>query len=196
MKRWLLICLFTQVIWITPSCSQVKKEKQLKCFYEEVEKLKSTFDYMNVMKSFKDTLNEWIEKDIKGVRYLQRVEWKISDVVFFNEDKSKCLLLLGSIDPDTALTFDEVQILGAEKINNAWYFYIQSYPTCLYNRKDNEPRRPYTFEEMSNDVVGDLIRDGYFRKNSCEINYSYIDSDIWFADWMRQKHKEFLQSKW
>lgn len=196
MSRLLLINLFVQIIFITPSCSQVKEEKQLQCFREEVEKLRSTFDYLNVMKSFSDTLNSWLVKDIKAVRYLNREKWSISDAVFFNKDKSKCLLLLASIDPDTSITFDGVKIIGGEKINMIWHFYFQSYPMCLYNRKENEQKRPFTFEEMTNDVISDLIRDGYFKKNSCEINYNYIDSDIWFADWMRKKHQEFLESKW
>ncbi|MBK6482162.1 MAG: hypothetical protein IPG01_03280 [Chitinophagaceae bacterium] len=196
MKRRLLISLFIQVIWITPSCSQMKEEKQLKCFHEEVEKLKPTFEYMNVMKNFQDTLNSWIERDIKAVRYLKREEWKISEAVFFNKDKSKCLLLYATIDPDTSAVHDEVQIVGAEKISNAWQFYIQSYPNVSFNRNDLSSKQPFTADTMFYYVTKDLIDDGYFHKNSCEINYSYIDSDIWFADWMRQKHQEFLQSKW
>ncbi len=26
----------------------------------------------------------------------------------------------------------------------------------------------------------------------CSVNYDYIDSDVWFKDWMREMHKDFL----
>jgi hypothetical protein len=168
----------------------------LKCFQSELKKLKLTVDYINIIGSLSDTLNSWIERDIKGVRYFKKNEFKISDAVFFNKDKSKCLLLYAIVNQDTSVAHDEVQIVAAEKINNAWQFYIQSYPNIKFNRNDLIPKQSYNADTMFHYVTNDLITDGYFIKNSCEINYSYIDSDIWFADWRRKYHQQFLQSKW
>ena len=148
------------------------------------------------MKSFRDTLVSWIERDIKGVRYLKNVVWKISDAAFFNKEKTKCLLLYASLDPDLHAPKDDVQIVGAEKINGTWQFYVQSYPRITFTREDWNFNKPVPADTLFYYVTKDLIDDGYFSKNTCEINYSYIDSDVWFADWMRKKHQEFLQSKW
>ena len=123
-------------------------------------------------------------------------KWEISDAILFNKDYSKCLMLYSEIDPDPYGVFDNVQIVGGEKINNEWHFYIQSFPNSGFNRNELHPKRPYKSKDMIDYSIKSLIDDGYFFKGKCSINYNYIDSENWFADWIRQKHIEFLNNKW
>lgn len=195
MKKYFYIFIL-QLIIIFYSCSNASLDEQFFCYKKELVNIKQTSLYIQMMQSFRDSLDNWLKLDIKGVRYLKTWKWELSDAVFFNLDKSKCLLLYSAIDPDTLAVFDNVQIVGGEKINNQWHFYIQSYPTNGFNRNELNPIRAHSSNEMIEQVIKNLIEDGYYYKGKCEINYTYIDSKNWFADWIRENHKEFLNNKW
>ena len=104
-------------------------------------------------------------------------------------------MLYSIIDPDTTTVFDNVQIVGCEKKNDIWHFYIQSYPCISFNREDRTPKRAYTSMELIEHVTKSLIKDGYFFSGRCSIDHDYIDSGLWFASWKEEKHKEFLNNK-
>ena len=91
---------------------------------------------------------------------------------------------------------DEGTVRVCEKINNQWHFYIQSYPTNGFNRKELNPKRAYLSTEIIERVIKNLIEDGYYFKGKCNVNYNYVDNKNWFADWRRLKHIEFLNNKW
>jgi len=187
--------LLSVALLISSSCSKKTVDEQYYCHKEELIKIKPSLNYAYLMKSLRDTLSNWINDSLKGVQDLSWNKWEISDDVLFNKDSTKCLLFYSLIDRDTSVSFAGVQIIGAEIIKPYWHFYVQSYPRILFNRDEVSPRATFNSQNMFDKTIKDIIQDGYYFQGKCEINYSYIDSDIWFADWIRKKHQVFLQNK-
>ena len=173
------------------------RAQQLKCFNEYIEEIKKEKEYTIVKQGLTDTLNAWIERGLYEVQYFKvnKPKWKIDDAVFFNKDKTKCLLLILIQDGDIQSNEDYIKIIGAEKINEKWQYYYVSYVDYIYLRENNN-YQVHSFEYLSSNVVQDLIDDGYVKNKitGCYINYEYIDgSDLWFADWRREMHQQFLK---
>lgn len=173
-------------------CGQAQK---LKCFNQYLEEVKKDKEYEIVRQGLVDTLNAWIERGLYEVQYFKvnKPTWKVDDAVFFNRSKTKCLLLILIQDGDPQSNEDYVKIIGAEKNNEKWQYYYVSYACTIYFRETNN-YQVRSFEDLSADMVCDLVNDGYVKCGiGCRINYEYIDgSDLWFADWMREKHQQFL----
>jgi hypothetical protein len=124
--------------------------------------------------------------------FYQKVNWKVDDAVFFDKKKEKALLLLIVQPKDSLYPADYVKTIGAEKINGEWVFYYISYADIEYFRIKNG-NLPYSFVHLSKSGREELINDGFISCSlGCSVNYDYVDSDQWFADWRREKHKDFL----
>jgi hypothetical protein len=194
-SRGLILILLTLIFYT--SC--MTTDRLVSCYNKALLEFKSEPAYHNLLESFADTLNHWIEKDIKGVRYLQQKYWQIDSAVFFNSDRDKALLFLIAIDQDGSHELASVKIIGGEIIQNQWVFYYQSYPILYQYRKDYSANTEIAFQQLSEYGIRRLSSDGYVKwitRYCCWVDYEYIDSDVWFANWMRDKHQDFLESKW
>jgi hypothetical protein len=187
----LFICLGLFFFYSCASQDKIKK-KQLSCFDQYIDSIQNSPGYIEVRTNFLDTFNKWIDAGIKEVQIYKNIKWELDKAVFFNETKDKALLLILEI-ADSSVNGDEVRIVGAEKINNIWNFYYQSYPELMYDRKNN--RKPNSFQYLSNEARFRIITDGYYIDRSCRINYKYIESDVWFTEWRRKMHQDFLKNK-
>lgn len=183
------------VLFIT-SCHLfgMTEERQLACLDNYIATERNLPVYSEVRAAVIDSCKAWVDRGLKMKWYTDRLNI-LDSVVFFNKDYTKCLLLLIQKSPsDTLYKFDNVQILGAEIINGKWQIYHKSFPTLAWHIKyNNFKEREASF--LSKNARLDIIKKGFFYNNTCDINYSFIDSDDWFADWIRKKHELFLKGE-
>ncbi len=178
------------LLFFSSSC----KKKMEECYYKSLEEIKTSEDYIFLLESGQDSILKWKSIGLAIGTHLKNTSWLLHENVFCNQDFDKCLLLLIIINEDKHSHFDKVKIIGAEEIGGYWNFYYQSYPVVMFNR-DHNNGEVYTSNYLSTEVTKELLEDGYVSKWRCKINYDYVESEIWFADWMWQKHQEFLQGK-
>jgi hypothetical protein len=154
--------------------------------------IQGTREYAEIKAKLKDTLQSWIDRQLYQLLFYKKVKWQVDDAVFFDKKKEKALLLVIIQPKDSSYPADYVKIIGAEKINGNWAFYYASYADLDYNRNKNG-YRPYSPQILSKSSREDLMSDGFIICSpGCSVNFDYIDSDIWFADWRRDMHKRFL----
>lgn len=165
--------------------------KYLTCYKNYLENVNTTYEYKKVLNDFTDTLNHWMYLKLAVYSQLYDTNWDIEKTVFFNKEKSKALLLVSGIGIDLNDKADFVKIIAAEIIDSSWHFYYKSYPVEYYFREYNQ-NKAYEKDTIVNKTIVNLCNDGYVNIKDCSMNYEYIDSDIWFQDWMREKHNEFL----
>ena len=165
-------------------------EKQYQCLLEEIETNKKTQAYENFMSQFKDTLHTWIyDMELEHVLRFKEVEYEISGAVLFDQDKDKALTFLISMRKEGEF-FDYVDIITAENFDhNTWHFYYLGNPSMLYDRGDNAPNRtqPIPKDTMMEQSLKKIIKDGYYKRRSCERDYEYFEKQ-WFPDWIRRMH--------
>jgi hypothetical protein len=89
---------------------------------------------------------------------------------------------------------DYGKVIGAEKIEGHWQFYYASYAVLIFRRRDNGGR-PHSLADLSRLSRKELTVDGFVRCGfPCNINYDFVDGDLWFADWRRNWHQDFLRN--
>lgn len=173
------------------SCGQTTSNKAFENYLNSIYNSK---DYREIKSRLHDSVQSWIDRELYELLFYKKLNWKIDDAVFFDRTKEKALLLILAQVRDPRHPNDYIKIVGAEKINGNWEFYYASYPVVEHNRKDNG-NNIYSFEQLSQSGRHELIDDGYVKcLVECNINYDYVDSDIWFADWKRERHKKFLSN--
>ena len=185
---FLFVIVFVQLLC---SCGQNNSQRVFKKYLEETKKSSETGVIRNQLR---DSMVEWIDKGLYYVLFFCKARWKVDDVVFFDKLKRKALLFILIQSNDPKIPEDYVKAIGAEKIDGVWIFYYASYFTQTFSRnglhgKANE------FEFMAEKVHGDIVEDGFIKCSlGCKVDFDYIDSDIWFAQWRRDMHKGFLEN--
>jgi len=183
-----LICfLLTSIV----SCSQKKSDS---IFQNYLSNIHNTKEDIEIRAKLKDTIQSWIDRQFYELLFYNKVTWKIDDAVFFDKDKKKALLLVLAQVKSPSFPDDYVKIVAAERIGGNWEFYYVGYPVITHIRNENN-NKPYSFEQLSISGREEITQDGFIKcQVMCNINYDYIDSDIWFADWKREMHWKFLNN--
>ena len=188
MRCLLILLVLTVLIY---GCKSA--EEQQLCLQDYINEVKGTPEYVAVRSAAKDTVSNWISLDVKFFGHLDAdTKWKIDSAVFFNEDKSKALLLLLKVytKPDSKMDF--VEMLVAEKKEDNWHFYSQGFPSIAFPRNLNS-NQPYTFEKLSEISREELILGGYYTWRTCNINYDYVND--WFKEPLAEYHQDFLKRR-
>lgn len=173
-------------------CGQEARQKVFRTYLAD---LKTDNEYKIVKSRLKDSLQSWIDRGLYEVLFLKKVDWQIDDAVFFDKKKEKALLLILVRVKDAQFPDDYVKTIGAEKVGGSWLFYYVSYPVTLFRRADNNEEK-YSFHFLSEYARNDLNEDGFIKCSlGCKINYSYVDSDLWFQDWERQFYVKFINGQ-
>jgi hypothetical protein len=185
------VCILILVLFTLISCGQTKSDTAFQNYLNSIQNSK---DYVEIRIKLKDSIQSWIDRQLYELLFYKNLNWKIDDAVFFDKDKKKALLLILAQVKDSLYPHDYVKIVGAEKISGSWEFYYPSYPVVIHNRDINK-NKPYSFEQLSISGRNELTEDGFVKCGiGCNINYDYVDSDIWFADWKRKMHNKFLNN--
>jgi hypothetical protein len=163
-------------------------------FHDYLDGIRKTKDYAEVRSKLKDSMDSWIHRQLYELLFYPKVNWKIDDAVFFDKDRSKALLLILAQVKDSTWPEDYVKVVGAEKLAGHWEFYYASYVVNIFRRSANGGQ-PFSFPDLARLCRKEIIEDGFVKcVIGCKIDYDYIDSDIWFADWRRKWHKDFLRN--
>jgi hypothetical protein len=150
--------------------------------------------YSEVRLGLLDSITKWKAQNLEMKWYKSPFDI-LDSAVFYNKDFSRCIfLLIQKSPPDEQYKWNFVQTLGGEKINNKWQYYHVSFPTLSYSLKSNG-YKDLSNEYLSRDARLDIINRGFFKSGTCEIDSSFVDSEEWFADWIRRKHKLFLEGR-
>jgi hypothetical protein len=185
--RWLLIL----ITFLNLRCKSTNGQQH--CLEDNIKEIKATSEYNSIRSAARDTISKWATLNIKTFYGINRTEWELDSAVFFNKDKSKALLLLLEVDTVLTAKLDYIKLLAAEKKGDNWYFYAQSMHFIIYDREENPQGRPYTFPELSLKGRYELIRGGYFKIGSCNVNYAYVDN--WFKEPLAEYHQYFLHNR-
>jgi len=170
---------------------ELEKQAYLNCFATYHDSISKLAIYKEVKQKFTDSLNSWIALSLAPKGNFEGDIWKVEDAIFFNGDKTKCILLISVLAIDSVKKYDMVKINVGEIINGNWHFYYKSYPAEYYFR-DNNYNKPYTAQQIINNSIYNICSDGFIILESCKVNGKYVESEIWFMDWMREQHKVFL----
>jgi hypothetical protein len=167
-----------------------KKDRAKKVFNNYVVSQSGDDKVLSLRNNLKDSINGWIDKGLYFVLFLNKANWVIDNVVFFNKTRDKALFLILIQPKDGKWPFDYAKVVAAEEVNHVWRFYYASYPLIEYKRENDQVASLDSIAAWGRD---ELIDDGFVDcKLSCKINYKYVESDMWFANWRREMHVRFL----
>ena len=166
---------------------------QQQCLNNYLSEIKNSPDYNKIRSAAKDSVTYWATLNIENFYGINSTKWEIDSAVFFNEDKSKALLLLLEIDTVSTAKLDYINLIAAEKKGADWHFYTEGMHLIYLDRERNKNGRPFTFKELSERGRYQLIRGGYYEKRSCNVNYDYIND--WFNEPLSDYHRHFLNNR-
>jgi hypothetical protein len=156
--------LFFFIVFTILSCKNIESHKFDFEIYE-IYKSNNFHKYRKLNEIIKDTLNEWIVKEIKESKYYKFNPWQIDSVLIFNIDSSRVYTTLNKRDVgNNDAIFDYINELLGAKIDGQWYFYPGgNYVVPRQNYQDSM-YAPLTFEELSyvahkRPMAGMLLRD-------------------------------------
>lgn len=171
-------------------------DDHMRCLKDKNQEWQKLEIYKNVQTQLGNTLKEWIDNNIKGVKRFKVTNWKIDETIFFNSKLDGALLLILRQDTAIEAKMDFIDMIYAKKEGDKWKFFYKSLPSLhseRYYTDKKDPTTPYTFEELSNIAKKKIIEGGYFKKGNCEINDRYIND--WYNETLEKKHQEFLNNQ-
>jgi hypothetical protein len=183
-KIFMFVVLILHVIFCN---SQSKKQK---VFDNYLASISTDTEMIQLKQNLTDSVQHWIEMGLYYVLFLSKTTWKVDDAVFLDREKNKALLIVLIQPNDFFWDMDYAKIIAAEKLNSQWRFYYASYPLLVYDRKDLHKT---SLDTIASQARQELVSYGFVKCSpSCKVNPDYVDSDVWFSDWIRKKHLEFL----
>ena len=187
--------LFFFILLFSQGCQRAKSDtERLDCLDKYISSISKREVYYEVRKGVLDSIENWRNRKLQ-VKCCDPKNTVLDSAVFFNEDFTRCIfLIVDSLDPENENTWNAVQTLGGEKFGKKWHYYHVSFTTLAYSLKANGYKN-FSFEYLSKDARLDIIDRGFFKPGTCEIDWDFVDSEEWIADWVRKKHQQFLQGR-
>lgn len=107
------------------------EKNHLTCLNAVIKKQSQELIYDEVLKSLKDTIQSWSNRNLKFADHNHH-EWKIEALVF-NQERNKILSWI-LIKENTNEKYDNIDLISGEKLsNNKWNFYsvtMATYSSC------------------------------------------------------------------
>ncbi|RZA01092.1 MAG: hypothetical protein EOP47_11905 [Sphingobacteriaceae bacterium] len=160
------------------------KTSKLDCYNSNLNDISATVEYQQVMKSARVKLpllkGKTGESLFKQKDYIDSAI--IDKAVFFNRDKTKCILLLLR-QTDRSLYLDNALIIQGSKENQKWIFRLDRLPevpeTDFVVNKSGPRSNPLsnTFDELSAKTREFVLTGGTVSAFNCEIDEKY-----WFGN--------------
>lgn len=179
---------FFCIIVLTTFCfSCLTKQGRVKCF-EKKYHLELNEPKVSVIKNMViDSLNSWANLRMKYMTSYnsKNMIWKVDKIVF-NKSGNRLLGWVLKKYTNKESNVDYIKMFVGEKRNGNWIFYFRYMPNIMINRnlsfKYLKPKHtkgmPYSFDDLSEIAVYQMVQGGLFKFGSCKIDHSYIDS--WF----------------
>lgn len=188
--RYILVLIL--LTFLSIGCKSIKGQEE--CFEAYLNEVKKAPEYTLIRSAAQDTVSGWIRKDLKFFGHMDTTtNWQLDSAVFFNEDQSKALLLLLEVDKRPDAKLENVQMLAAELLDGTWHFYARSMPVIYFDRQENPNGRAHTHLELSGISRRELLRGGFYKKGTCNIDYNYVND--WFSDPLREFHRKYYWQK-
>lgn len=163
--------------------------QQLSCFKTQLDSLKKTSLYNEVKSQALDSLNSWVNSKIMaiGIPPLRKdVEWKLDDVIFFNKEGTKAMVLILEKETASNSKLDAVKYILGNLEKNNWQFYFKTLPVLYIPRPEGTA---LDFTSISAFGVKKVLKD-YFNGSTCNINDHFLEE--WDINMLKGMHKEFL----
>ncbi|MET0636616.1 MAG: hypothetical protein ABWZ25_11355 [Chitinophagaceae bacterium] len=151
--------------------SNVIQEKN-KCFNKKMGIRRSEKAYKDVMSRFLDTF-EVLKTNKKYFGLQSIVSNRIDESVFFNKEKTECLLLVLQRMDSSSIVFGSVRIVRGKLVAGAWVF--KPSMTYTYDRDYFKLYPNNSFEKISMLGRYSVLTDGNAVNGGCE-----IDEEYWF----------------
>lgn len=191
---FLLLLIVSVLISGCDSYSQRLSEQdiatRLECLTANVEKDSSRQEAEFFLKSFKDTLNSWIQNtDIELMDSYRNRQFEISDQVVFNENRTMGIGFILNLSPD----YQDSKIILGEAINGMWHFYYLTYPDISFgNLSQHFDRREEIKSYMNQESLKTLVITGFYASNQCLIDQEYFSKRV--NNRVREFHKHVFLS--
>lgn len=183
------------IFFFNQGCKKnLSSEEKLACLNSYIKTIATMGVYYEVRNGVLDSILGWQRRKL-NIGCCDSNRTKLDSAVFFNKNYNRCLfLLVDSLNVNESNTWNQVQTLGGEKIGSKWYFYHVSFPTFAYSLKSIGYKNR-SFDYLSKDARLEIINRGFFNPGTCDIDWEFVDSDEWIADWVRKKHQQFLNGR-
>ena len=165
------------------SCSRLSA--QMDCLNKYIEDARNTAQYQEAEQEFVKTLGQWWEQGARTMGHMEKCDWKI-DAILFNSSRNQALVIVLQIDTNASAKLDYIEIFVGEKNEDRWRFYLGGVPSMVVSRKG----RPHTSDQLSRSVRKKVVKGGYYRKGTYEVDDSYISG--WFDDEFYWRHEKLL----
>lgn len=161
-----------------------KNKSKFECYYDSLVSLKKDSNYAKILRAAELELpNLHNRHKIKVFRDSSYIDSAIvDDVIFFNQKRDKCLLLI--LQKTTGdLNLDQVRIIQGTFFNNNWSFTIDrmpDVPEIIYTI--NKPLQGKlvvnnSFETLSKKGREYVLNSGNVTSSNCRIDFNY-----WFGE--------------
>lgn len=198
MKNQFVIVVFGILVFINSCTTSRGLTKKYNCLKKSVETSNvNNVEYQKIRTAFNDTLKDWMfVKKLNNYEYYPlNYVIKVDSMIFFNDSRTRALLLLQLQRNSSCNCTDMVQLISAEKKDSIWHFYSRGNVTFQYVISEGRTRR-YSFEELSQFSIKRLIEDGLVKKSiKCKIDDKYI-THKWFPEKRIEYHQKFLNNKY
>lgn len=156
------------------------EEEQQQCLRQTVNDLKRTPAYVSVRAAAEEKVRHWVATDADILGGAQNTtEWRIDSMVFFNEDRSRALLLLLQKDLSSKAEADFIKVLQAENLEGEWQFDNWFAPKVAVPKGASSSSID-EFEQLSERARSEFIEGGYYGRFTCHTNYDFVDR--WFRE--------------
>jgi len=152
------------------------KDKLIKnkniCYDATLMSLRNEPLYREVMSQFVDTFQ--VMKNDTPHFGIPEVEKKIDEAIFFNKNKTECLLIVLKKN-NANFVFGHARVIDGELRGKQWIFEVNmeyTYSNSYYGLYDDN-----NFENISTLARYSVLTDGDAKRNGCDIDEKY-----WFVD--------------
>jgi hypothetical protein len=175
MNRFFLnsIIAFSSFIFGCTSNGQDMKQAKMKCYGERLKEIREAPLYKEVMTQFSDTFKV-MTGDKRYFGFPEAYRNKIDEAIFFNENKTECLLIVLQ-NNDYGLVFGSARIVRGTLYNRKWVFKVSI--EYVYSKDYFNGYPENSFENISSLARYSVLTDGEVKKRGCD-----IDEDFWFLE--------------
>lgn len=190
MKFILFIAVSFASLLSQESFSQGKKMERT--FSDYLNTVAKDTDAIRLRAGLEDSVQSWIDKKLDYALFLGSTNWKIDSAVFYNQDKSKALLVILFQPHSNNWKFDYSKIITAEKIENKWQFYYVGMALRVSDRRNG---KRVSFSKLADDARFQVWSGGFIScDKECRVNHAFVDTGAWFPASRKEQHARFLSN--
>lgn len=167
------IAIFLNFVIGCTSNGQDMKQAKINCYANKLNEFKKTSLYKEVMTQFSDTFKV-LRSDKLNFGAQEVVSTMIDEAIFFNENKTECLLIVLRKN-EYGLVFGNARIVDGKLYGNKWVFELSIDYTFSKDYFNRYPEN--SFDNIAGLARYNVLTEGEVKKGGCE-----IDENYWFTE--------------